>query len=305
MTTETHVTTETAALITGATRRRRGRRRPDGSVRPPRPRPLAHLMLIGFGVLMLYPLIWMLGASFKESEFIFSEVSPFPNPATLENYRQGWQGSGVGFGTYFLNSTIVSVVGNMFACSLAGFAFARMEFRGRKFFFAAMLATLMLPTHVLLVPQYILFSQLGWVNSFLPLVVPKFLAVDAFFIFLMVQFLRGLPRELDQAAMIDGAGPWQTYWRIILPLTLPALATTAIFTFIWTWNDFLTPLLYLQDPRMYTVPLGLNAFLDASGESAWGPMFAMAVLSLGPLFGFFLAGQKYLTSGIATTGLKG
>ena len=268
----------------------------------------SHFLLIGFGVLMLYPLIWMLGASFKDSESIFSEISPFPDPIVLDNYARGWDGSGVGFGTFFLNSTIIavfSVIGNLISCSLAAYAFARLSFKFRAVFFACMMATLMLPQHVLLVPQYILFSQLGWVNTFLPLITPKFLAVDAFFIFLMVQFLRGLPTELDQAAKIDGAGPWQTYRMIILPLTVPALATTAIFTFIWTWNDFLTPMLYLQDPRNYTVPLGLNSFLDASGESAWGPMFAMAVLSLGPLFGFFLAGQKYLTSGIATTGLKG
>lgn len=268
----------------------------------------SHFMLIALGALMLYPLLWMLGASFKESEDIFTQISPIPNPATLDNYVRGWQGSGVGFGTFFLNSTIIavlSVVGNLVSCSLAAYAFSRLKFRFRAIFFALMLATLMLPQHVLLVPQYILFSQLGWVNTILPLVTPKFLAVDAFFIFLMVQFMRGLPSELDQAAKIDGAGPWQTYWRVILPLTVPALATSAIFTFIWTWNDFLTPMLYLQDPSKYTVPLGLNAFLDASGDSAWGPMFAMAVLSLGPLFGFFLAGQKYLTTGIATTGLKG
>ena len=269
---------------------------------------LSHFLLIGFGVLMLYPLIWMLGASFKESTDIFSEISPWPDPFVLDNYVRGWEGSGVGFGTFFWNSTVIavlSVIGNLISCSLAAYAFARTSFRFRSIFFACMLATLMLPQHVLLVPQYILFSQLDWVNTILPLVTPKFLAVDAFFIFLMVQFLRGLPIELDQAAKIDGAGPWQTYRLVILPLTIPALATTAIFTFIWTWNDFLTPMLYLQDPRNYTVPLGLNAFLDASGESAWGPMFAMAVLSLGPLFGFFLAGQKYLTTGIATTGLKG
>ncbi len=268
----------------------------------------SHTLLIAFGIVMLYPLIWMLGASFKESENIFSEISPFPNPITFDNYVRGWDGAGVGFGTFMLNSTVVallSVVGNLVACSLAAYAFARMKFRGRGFFFACMLATLMLPYHVLLIPQYILFSGLGWVNTILPLVVPKFLAVDAFFVFLMVQFLRSLPLELDQAAKVDGAGPWKTFWFVILPLTVPALATTAIFTFIWTWNDFLSPLIYLQDPRNYTVPLGLNAFLDASGDSAWGPMFAMAVLSLGPLFGFFLAGQKYLTTGIATTGLKG
>ncbi|MGV8969184.1 MAG: carbohydrate ABC transporter permease [Microbacteriaceae bacterium] len=269
---------------------------------------LSHTLLIGFSILMLYPLIWMIGASFKDSASIFSEISPFPDPIVFENYTRGWEGSGIGFGIFFMNSTIVavlSVIGNIVSCSLAAYAFARMEFRFKRVFFICMMATLMLPLHVLLVPQYILFSELGWVNTFLPLVTPKFLAVDAFFIFLMVQFLRGLPIELDQAAKIDGAGPWQTYRLIILPLTIPAIATTAIFTFIWTWNDFLTPMLYLQDPRNYTVPLGLNAFLDASGESAWGPMFAMAVLSLGPLFGFFLAGQKYLTTGIATTGLKG
>jgi multiple sugar transport system permease protein len=279
-----------------------------GEKRSPARNAFSHALLIAFGIVMIYPLIWMLGASFKESEFIFSEISPIPNPITLENYERGWQGAGVGFGTFLLNSAVISalsVVGNIVACSLAAYAFARMRFRGRGIFFACMMATLMLPHHVLLVPQYLLFSGLGWVNTFLPLVVPKFLAVDAFFVFLMVQFLRGLPTELDQAAKIDGAGPWKTFWYVILPLTKPALATTAIFTFIWTWNDFLTPMIYLQDPRSFTVPLGLNAFLDASGNSAWGPMFAMAVISLGPLFGFFLVGQKYLTTGIATTGLKG
>ncbi|MEL0627349.1 carbohydrate ABC transporter permease [Salinibacterium amurskyense] len=269
---------------------------------------LSHFLIIGFGMLMLYPVLWMIGSSFKDTAQIFSEVSLIPNPVVTDNYQRGWEGAGIGFSTYFMNSTIVAVlavVGNLIACSLAAYAFARLDFRLRRVLFGAMLATIMLPYHVVIVPQYILFAQLDWVNTFLPLVAPKFLAVDSFFIFLMVQFMRGLPNELDQAARVDGAGPWQIYWRIILPLTIPALATTAIFTFIWTWNDFFTPTIYLSDPRLYTVPLGLNSFLDSTGESSWGPMFAMAVLSLGPLFGFFLAGQKYLTSGIATTGLKG
>lgn len=269
---------------------------------------LSHFLIIGFGMLMLYPVLWMIGSSFKDTAQIFSEVSLIPNPVVTDNYQRGWEGAGIGFSTYFMNSTIVAVlavIGNLIACSLAAYAFARLDFRLRRVLFGAMLATIMLPYHVVIVPQYILFAQLDWVNTFLPLVAPKFLAVDSFFIFLMVQFMRGLPNELDQAARVDGAGPWQIYWRIILPLTIPALATTAIFTFIWTWNDFFTPTIYLSDPRLYTVPLGLNSFLDSTGESSWGPMFAMAVLSLGPLFGFFLAGQKYLTSGIATTGLKG
>src|SRR5690606_7967879 len=162
----------------------------------------------------------------------------------------------------------------------------------------------MLPYHVVIVPQYVLFDSFGWINTVLPLVVPKFLATDAFFVFLMVQFIRALPRELDDAAEVDGCGPFRTYRSVILPLTLPALATTAAFTFIWTWNDFLTPLIYLTDPSMYTVPLGLNAFNDATGASSWGPMFAMATLSLGPVLGFFIVAQKYLVRGIATTGLK-
>jgi multiple sugar transport system permease protein len=281
---------------------------PGEDLAPPRrPRWLAHLGLIAFGAVMLYPILWMIGSSFKETTAIFTELSPWPNPIVTENYSRGWEGVGVPFSRFFTNSTIVAVgavIGNVIACSLAGYAFARLQFRGRRLMFGLMLMTIMLPYHVVIVPQYILFSQLGWVNTFIPLVLPKFLAVDAFFIFLMVQFVRGLPSELDAAAQVDGAGPWDVYWHIVLPLTKPALATTAIFTFIWTWNDFFTPLIYLNSPQLYTVPLGLNAFLDATGESAWGPMFAMAVLSLGPVFGFFLAGQRYLTEGIATTGLK-
>ena len=277
-----------------------------GDLRGPR-KVLAHGALIAFGFAMLYPVLWMFGSSLKETSDIFTEISFWPDPVVLDNYSRGWRGIGIPFSRYFINSTIVavlSVLGNLFAASLAGYAFARLEFRWRSVWFALMLVTIMLPYHVVMVPQYILFTNLGWVNTFLPLVVPKFLAVDAFFIFLMVQFIRGLPRDLDHAAMVDGAGPWQVYWRIILPLTIPALATTAIFTFIWTWNDFLTPLIYLNDPQLHTVPLGLNAFIDATGESAWGPMFAMATLSLGPVLGFFLAGQRYLTEGIATSGIK-
>jgi multiple sugar transport system permease protein len=167
-----------------------------------------------------------------------------------------------------------------------------------------MLGSIMLPLHVVIVPQYILFSQLDWVNTFWPLIVPKFLATDAFFIFLMVQFIRSLPKELEDAAVVDGCNHFQVFLRVVMPLCLPALATTAIFTFIWTWNDFFSQLIYLSDPSMYTVPIALRSFLDATTQSAWGPLFAMSVVSLGPIFGFFLAAQKYLVRGVATTGLK-
>jgi multiple sugar transport system permease protein len=271
---------------------------------------LIHIGLIAGMIVMIYPLLWMVGASFRPPAQIFTAINLFPGleDFTLENYRNGWAAFGtISFGRFFRNSFIVAglgVVGNLFACSLAAYAFARLRFPGRKWLFAIMLGTIMLPFHVTIIPQYILFLELGWINTFLPLIVPKFLGVEAFFIFLMVQFIRTLPTELDQAAAVDGCGHFQIFFRIIMPLSLPALAVTAIFTFIWTYNDFFAPLLYLTSPDMFTVPLGLRSFLDTSGESAFGALFAMSVLSLGPVFGFFLASQRLLVQGIATTGLK-
>ncbi|HEX4208140.1 MAG TPA: carbohydrate ABC transporter permease, partial [Ktedonobacteraceae bacterium] len=159
--------------------------------------------------------------------------------------------------------------------------------------------------HAIVVPQYILFKSIGWINTFLPLIVPKFLATDAFFIFLIMQFIRSLPRDLDESAKLDGCGPFQLFWRIIIPLTTPALATTAIFTFIWTWGDFFTQLIFLNNLKLYTLPVALNSFLDSTGVSHYGELFAMAFLSLIPIFGFFLLFQRLLTEGISTSGLKG
>jgi multiple sugar transport system permease protein len=187
---------------------------------------------------------------------------------------------------------------------MAAYAFARLQFNGKRFWFAVMLLSIMLPIHVIIVPQYVLFSQLGWINTFLPLIVPKFLATDAFFIFLMVQFIRGIPKELDEAARIDGAGHPRIFLQIILPLMVPALATCAIFTFIWTWNDFFSQLIFLTKPELYTVPLALRSFEDAQSTTNYAQMFAMSVVSLIPIFLIFLFGQKFLIKGIATTGIK-
>jgi len=167
-----------------------------------------------------------------------------------------------------------------------------------------MLLTIMLPYQVLIIPQYILYLNFGWLNTYFPLVIPRFLAVDSFFVFLMVQFIRGLPRELDEAAIMDGCGHRQVFTQIIVPLSAPAMATTAVFTFINSWNDFLGPLLYLTKSFMYTVPLGLNLFIDSSETSQWGPLFAMSVLSLVPILIIFMPFQRLLTEGIATTGIK-
>jgi multiple sugar transport system permease protein len=272
-----------------------------------RPRLLAHLGLIAFGVLMLYPLLWMLSSSFKPTAEIFRDPGIWPTHLTTTNYPDGWNGLTSPFSRYIINSTIIvalSIVGNLLGCSLTAYAFARLDFKFKRTWFAIMLATIMLPIHVVIVPQYILFRQFDWINTIWPLVVPKFLATDGFFVFLMVQFIRGLPRDLDDAARIDGCGHWGIFWRIIIPLSMPALAASAIFTFIWTWNDFFSQLIFLTDPEKYTVPVALRAFVDSTTRTSWGPVFAMSIVSLAPVFGFFLAGQRYLVRGIATTGLK-
>jgi len=267
-----------------------------------------HGVLILICLTMLYPVLWMVASSFKPEAAIFSDLRPWPQDFSLAAYIAGWTGLQVPFSRFFLNSAIVSslaVLGNLLACSLAAFAFARLDFPLKRLWFTLMLGTLMLPYHVTLVPQYVLFLNLGWVDTLLPLFVPKFLAVDAFFIFLMVQFFRGIPRELDEAATIDGCGPFRLYLLVILPLSRPVLATAAVFSFIWTWDDFFGPLIYLNDATNYTVPLALRAFVDSSGRSEWGPLFAMSTLSLVPVFLVFLFGQRLIIHGIATQGLKG
>jgi multiple sugar transport system permease protein len=257
---------------------------------------------------MIYPLLWMVYASVTPGGMIGSAGLVLPQGTTESNYVEGWAGvGGVGFGRFFLNSLAVSgaaVVGNLLSCSLAAYAFARIDFKFKRLWFAIALGSILLPAQVLIIPQYILFRSSGWLNTFYPLVVPRFLAHDAFFVFLLVQFIRGIPRELDQAARIDGCGHFGIYWRIILPLTVLALATTAAFTFITSWNEFFGLLIYLTRPQMFTVPIALRAFIDTTGTSALGPLFAMSVLSLLPVLGFFIAFQRLLTQGIVSTGFR-
>ncbi|WP_345749913.1 carbohydrate ABC transporter permease [Streptomyces sp. ODS28] len=258
---------------------------------------------------MLYPLAWLVATSFKPADEMLSSLALLPSRLAAENYGTAAEGiEGVSLLRLFANSLTISagaVLGNVLSCSLAAYAFARLRFRMRGPLFAFMIATIMLPHHAVLIPQYIVFNQLGMVNTFWPMVLPKFLATDAFFVFLIVQFMRGLPRELEEAAKIDGCGPFRTFARVILPLTRPALVTTAIFTFIWTWNDFFTQLIYLFEPEKYTLTLALRTFVDTSSQSAYGPMFAMSVLALLPVVLFFLAFQRLLVEGMASSGMKG
>lgn len=269
---------------------------------------LRQVALWGGLLVMLYPIAWMLLASFRPQSEILSDPAGLPSQLILDNYQRGWSGTGRPFSDYFINSLLVSlgaVIGNTLTCSMAAYVFARLEFPFRRTLFALMLMTIMLPYQVTLVPQYMIFREMGWLDSFLPLVVPKFLAVDGFFIFLMVQFIRGLPRELDEAARIDGCGNIGVYFRIILPLLTPALITTALFTFIWTYDDFFGQLIYLSSPKNLTVQLGLRVFMDASSDASYGPLLAMSVLAIIPVVAFFVIFQRRLVEGIATSGLKG
>ncbi|WP_141630049.1 carbohydrate ABC transporter permease [Salinibacterium sp. PAMC 21357] len=278
-----------------------------------RPVPISKIVLtvvISVGAFgMLYPLIWLLFASFKPNNEIFAVSQLLPQIWEFGNYAEGWFAAGTQtFGRYFGNSVVIalaSVVGNLISCSLAAFAFVRLKFRFKKPLFALMLMTVMLPAQVTIIPQFILFHSWGWVNTYWPLILPKFFGVEAFFIFLMIQFIRGIPRDLDDAAQLDGCNPWQLFWRIILPLLRPALVTTAIFSFLWSYNDFFSPLIYLTESDLFTVPLALRQFLDSSGESAFGPMFAMSTLSLLPPIIMFAIFQRQIVDGIATSGLKG
>jgi multiple sugar transport system permease protein len=270
-------------------------------------RAIAHAAVILIGLVMLYPLLWMVSSSLEPNDEIFGSGSLMPQSPSLVNYRDGWTGPGSPFSVYLLNSLLIcilTIVGNLLSCSLAAYAFARMSFLGRRLLFGLMLATIMLPQHVTLIAQYSIFRDLGWVDTYLPLVVPKFLGTEAFFIFLMVQFIRGLPRELDEAARIDGCGVFQIYLRIVLPLLRPALVTTAIFSFIWSYNDFFTALIYVSDPGKLTVPLALRTFLDASGQSEWGQMFAMSIVTMVPVLAAFVFFQRRIVEGLATSGLK-
>lgn len=306
MTDHLRTLSDTVTASPDAPHDRSRRRRRSGSL----PATILKHVLLSLGALvMIYPLLWMIYAALRPEADVFRPITENPQHITISNFRDGWNALADPFGLYLWNSTVITVaaiVGNLLTCSMAAYAFARLKFRGRRIFFGLMLMSIMLPFHVLLVPQYVLFSTLQWVDSPLALIVPKFLATDAFFVFLMVQFMRNIPRELEEAATLDGAGHFRIFTRVILPLCVPALATTTIFTFIWTWNDFMGPLIYLTSSERYTVQIALRSFVDSSaaGGSSWAQLFAMSLVSLLPVFLAFLFGQRFLINGIATTGGK-
>lgn len=267
----------------------------------------SHLILIPFSLLMIYPVIWWIGASFKSTAEL-SLPTIWPEHWIWENYTKGWAfSSQYTFTTFFSNTLIMefwNVLGGVLTAALVGYGFARLDFKFKGFWFGVLMMTLMLPAQVTVVPQYILFNSLGLVDSYIPLILPHFFGGGAFFIFLIVQFIRGIPRELDEAAQIDGASVYGIFFRIILPLIKPSLYTVGIFTFLWSWDDFFSQLLYISSVEKFTVGLGLRMFIDQF-EVQWGQLLAMSLLSVLPSAIIFFVAQKHFVDGIATTGIKG
>lgn len=270
---------------------------------------LRYTALLGVAVLMLYPLLWLVGASFKSNAQIFTEVGFLPSRIDVASYAKGWKTSTeYTFATYFLNSFLITVpriVVTVISCVLVAYAFARFEFWGRKLLFSIMVGTMMLPLIVLRLPQYLVFRELGWLDTYLPLVVPSAFATDTFFVFMLVQFLRGIPRDMEEAALIDGCNALQLLWHIIVPLLKPAIVSVVVFQFIWTMNDFMGPLIYLSSVENYPVSLALKMSIGATEEVEWANVIAISVVALVPSVAVFFMAQKHFIEGAASSGIKG
>ena len=267
------------------------------------------VVLIVLAAVVLYPLLWLFLSTFKPNSEFGQNSGLLPQSPTFDNYVKVVEGiAGVPMWRFYANSLLIAtgaVIGTVISSALAAYAFARVQFKGLGVLFAAMIGTLLLPFHVVIIPQYIIFNRLDMVDTFWPLLLPKFLATEAFFVFLLVQFIRQMPRDMDEAARIDGAGHIRIFWSIILPLIKPALITCSIFAFIWSWNDFLGPLLYLTSPENYPLPIALRLYNDQTSTSDYGATVTASFIALLPVLLFFLVFQRFLVDGVATQGLKG
>lgn len=264
-----------------------------------------YLILVVLGVGFLTPFYWMVVTALKTEAQLF-QIPPawVPNPLAFENFAQVFKE--VPFAKFIGNSALLviwNVIGQVLATMMVAYGFSRFRFPGRRVLFMILLATMMVPKQITLVPQFILFSKLGWVNSYLPLILPAF-GGSPYLIFLVRQYMMSIPLDLDEAATIDGASRWQILWRIIFPLAIPALILVMVFTFVGVWNDFMGPLIYLNDPEMFTVTLGLSFFQGAK-ETSWQLLMAGSLMAMVPPIVLFLIAQRKLLGGIAATGIKG
>ena len=269
----------------------------------------AHFILILFGLVMVFPLIWMVFGTFKTNKEMFSSVSLLPEHFTLQYYIEGWKAQGqYTYGTFLTNTVILVlpvVIFTVISCSLVAYGFTRFKFPMKKQLFALMISTMMLPNTVVIIPRYIIFRELGWLNTYMPFYMPALLACYPFYIFMLVQFLRGIPRELDEAAYIDGCNSFTVFVQILLPILKPALFSAGLLQLMSTWNDFFNSLIYINSIGKYTLSLALRMTIDAGAQIGWASILAMALVAMGPLVLLFFSAQKYFVEGIATSGIKG
>ncbi len=269
-----------------------------------------HIGACALGFLMVYPLLWLLASSFKSNETMFQDAYSLIPKAwdAAANYKSGWEGvGGVPFTVFLGNTLFVTLIGmggGVTVSLLAAYAFTRIKFKGSNFWFGCVMMTMMIPPQIMVVPQYIILKQLGLIDTRIALILPWFFGY-AFFIFLMVQFFRGIPKELDEAAEIDGCGKIGILFRILVPVVKPAIVTSGIFAFYWIWQDFFQPLIFMSTTKKFTISLALNMYLDPNAYNNYGGLFAMSVISLLPVLLFFIIFQRYLVDGIATDGIKG
>ncbi|MDO5348831.1 MAG: carbohydrate ABC transporter permease [Lachnospiraceae bacterium] len=270
---------------------------------------LRYLVLMIVGFFMVYPLIWMVGASFKTNGEIFSGVGFIPKAPTLDGYKKGFAGYEGMTLLYFMANTykfvIPKVIVTVISATITAYGFARFQFTGKKFSFAVLLSTLFLPQVVLNVPQYILFDQLGWLDSYFPLIIPSMLAGDTYFVYMQIQFLRGIPKELEEAAEIDGCGIMQRLWYVIVPMLKPSIVSCGLFQFMWASNDFMGPLIYINTVAKYPVSIFLRMSMDADVGFEWNRVLAMSLIAMIPSLIVFFAAQDSFVEGIAAGGVKG
>lgn len=270
---------------------------------------LKYLLLILLGFIMVYPLLWMAGASFKTNQEIFSGPGIFPKNPVFDAYRLGWKGSGQYTFTRFYINTFKLVIPTVFftlvSSVLVGYGFARFNFPLKKILFMLMLSTLMLPNSVTIIPRFIFFKTLGWLDTYWPFITPAMLGAFPFYNFMMVQFFRGIPQELDESARLDGCNSFNILKYILLPLCKPAIFSVMIFQFISTWNGFFNVLIYINSVSKYPLALGLRMTIDISSQANWNQIMAMSVVSILPPVLLFFGAQKYFIEGIATSGIKG
>ena len=273
---------------------------------------LRYFILIAVGLIMVYPLIWMVGATFKTNNEIFSSAWFIPKEPTLSGYENAMKsyGGDIDLIKAMLNTysiVIPKVIFTVVSATVTAYGFARFEFKGKGILFAVLMSTLFLPQVVLNVPQYIMFNQFGWINHplYLALIVPTIFATDTYFVFMLIQFLRNIPKEREEAAKIDGCNSVKTLWYVIVPMLKPSIVSCALFQFMWSSNDFMGPLLYVNTPAKYPASIFVKMSMDADTGFEWNRVLAMSLISIIPsLIVFFLAQDSFI-DGIAAGGVKG